>query len=768
MENYARNVLDQLVRRGVSDIESICVFTSPRNHDLLRFNDPRVRTVRVADLAPAQEILRHLTRDTADLLFCPLVDLEPRDAPLPSFVTIPDLQHEVHPEFFDERTLAALREIYPTSVASASTVFTISEFSRQSMARVYAVDTAKIVVVPLDVDRAFRQPRGAEDAREVRRRYGVPERYVLYPAITWPHKNHSALLRAVRMFNDDHAPVAAVLTGSAGPAHRAVLGEIEALGLGTRVLVLGHIPQRDLACLYANALALVCPSLYEGFGLPILEAFHSGCPVICSGLTSCPEIAGDAALYIDPHAPETIVEAMVAVDDPAGPRGALVARGRARAERFSWAEAGRLTFAAMRAAVDAARRPILVETPSPPITVVTPSFNQAKFITETIESVLSQNYPDLDFVVMDGGSTDGTQDILRRYGDRIRWVSERDDGQADAVNKGVALARGEIIGWLNSDDTYLPKALAKVARVFATREDVDVVYGDADHVREDGSPFGPYPTAPFDYQRLAETCFICQPATFVRRRALRDVGGVDPRLHFCMDYDLWIRLGQRHRFAYLPEVLARSRLHKEAKTIASRRRVFREIIDTVHRHYGFVPFEWAYGYADHLFNRAPRDVLSAGRPSAFAWGAGVLLVLWFNRRQPAYWPKCLRRAARPLWRGVTSGASGFEARWGDRWVSKRYVGEVMVVPAATRIVIRGRHEMPGRHPLMLSVFLDHVSTGAHVFHHRGPFTIEAALPETDEQTVRLEIVANRTFRPLYRGFRDARLLSWILDDVRTR
>src|SRR5262249_45936520 len=162
-----------------------------------------------------------------------------------------------------------------------------------------------------------------------------------------------------------------------------------------------------------------------------------------------------------------------------------------RAKMFSWEETGRLTFETMKTAVDVARRPILLDTNRPTITVVTPSFNQARFITETIESVLSQDYPGLEYIVMDGGSTDGTQEILRRYGDRVRWVSEPDRGQADAVNKGVALAHGEIIGWLNSDDTYAPKALEKVARVFAGSDDLAVVYGDADHVREDGTFFGP-------------------------------------------------------------------------------------------------------------------------------------------------------------------------------------------------------------------------------------------------------------------------------------
>jgi glycosyltransferase involved in cell wall biosynthesis len=660
--------------------------------------------------------------------------------------------------------LTALRELYPASVRAASTVFTISEFSRQALIRAYGVDPAKVVVVPLDVDDVFRRPQSIEERRAVRSRHGVPDRYVLYPAITWPHKNHRALLHALRAFNARRKPLTAVFTGSPGPGHRALLREIDRLDLSQQAMVLGHIPNVDLASLYQDALALVFPSLFEGFGLPILEGFHSGCPVICSETTSCPETAGDAALYIAPDDPETIVNALARLDASAELREELIGRGRERAARFSWAEAGRLTFDAIRAAVEDTRRPIVVESDWPSITVVTPSFNQAKFIAETIESVLAQNYPNLEYIVMDGGSTDGTLDILRRYGERLHWVSEPDRGQADAVNKAVALGHGEIIGWLNSDDTYAPGALERAARAFARWDDLAVMYGDADHVLEDGTRYAPYPTASFDHRRLAEDCFICQPAAFVRRKFFNEAGGLDPSLRFCMDYDLWIRMGRDHRFAYLPEVLAQSRLHKDAKTFAARGRVFQEIIQTVQRHYGFVPFAWAYAYADHVFNRSPREVFQAKRRSVVACAIGVLLTIWLNRGKPAYCARTFRQAARSAKARLSFAARPFEGRWSDGWISKSFVSQVVVSPGTTGIAIRGRHAMPGRRRLMLSVFVNDVSAGAHVLPKKGPFTIHAPCPPTDGY-VTVEIVADRVFRPLYRGHRDGRLLSCIIDDV---
>jgi glycosyltransferase involved in cell wall biosynthesis len=765
MENYARNILHQLAQRDVADVESICAFTSRRNHDILRLDEPRVRTVLVEDEQADRQILVELGRDRADALLCPLVTLEPREVLIPSFVAIPDVQHEVYPDFFDPATLAVLRELYPASVASASGVFTISEYSKQTLIKAYGVDAEKVVVTYLAADEAFRVRYDVERRREVRRRYGVPARYVLYPAITWPHKNHLTLLRAVQRFNDRHPPVSLVLTGSAAGAAADVEREIGHLGLEAWTHRLGYVPQQDLACLYQDALALIFPSLFEGFGLPILESFHSGCPVLCSEETSCPEIAGDAAMYVDPRDPEAIAATLAAVDGSPELRRSLVARGHERVGRFDWEEAGRRTYETVRAAVDRTRSAVEVAGEWPRITVVTPSFNQARFITDTIESVLSQDYPRLDYVVMDGGSTDGTVDILRRYGDRLRWVSEADRGQADAVNKGVAAASGEIIGWLNSDDTYAPGALRTIGRVFRARADLDVLYGDADHVLADGVRHSPYPTAPFDYERLAESCFICQPAAFFRREAFQAVGGLDVALHFCMDYDLWIRMGRQRRIAYLPERLACSRLHADAKTLASRRKVFEEIIRTVKRHYGLVPFEWTYGYADYLFNRSARDLFTPKRASVLAFAASLVLGLWLNLGRPSYWVRYMKKAWRQALRGLRVPTAHFADRWSDGWISRRYVTRLAVSVETRCIEVRGRHQMPGRRPLHLTMFVDGVPAGEHVLRARGPFIVHVPIVRAGERTVALEIVADRTFHPIYRGRRDGRALSCLIDSL---
>jgi glycosyltransferase involved in cell wall biosynthesis len=232
----------------------------------------------------------------------------------------------------------------------------------------------------------------------------------------------------------------------------------------------------------------------------------------------------------------------------------------------------------------------------PLVTVVTPSFNQGRFIRDTIDSVLSQDYPNLEYWVIDGGSSDETQDVLQSYGHRLSWVSERDQGQADAVNKGFRKAKGEIFGWLNSDDTYWPSAIRKVVQFFHANPDISMVYGEAYNIDAQGKIIERSPTEGFDYQRLAETCFICQPTVFLRRHVFEEVGPLDVTLHYCLDYEYWMRVGKRYGIGYIPEFLATSRLHGDAKTFAKRRELHQEIISTIQRHYSLVPIRTIYLY----------------------------------------------------------------------------------------------------------------------------------------------------------------------------
>ncbi len=247
------------------------------------------------------------------------------------------------------------------------------------------------------------------------------------------------------------------------------------------------------------------------------------------------------------------------------------------------------------------------------VSVVTPSFNQGCFLAQTMESVLSQEGDFLlDYLVVDGGSTDESLEVIRRYeeaidsgcheircaGIRFRWVSERDNGQADAIAKGFRMATGDILCWLNSDDIFYPGALQIVAGHFAADEECGCLYGRTMYTDEDGTFISEYPTQTFDLSILPVRNFICQPATFFKRSAYEAVGGVDPTLRYSMDYDLWIRMTKVARFCYLPELLATYRLHTQSKSVSPAESVANhaEGLATTVRHFGWAPVSKVYGY----------------------------------------------------------------------------------------------------------------------------------------------------------------------------
>ncbi len=254
----------------------------------------------------------------------------------------------------------------------------------------------------------------------------------------------------------------------------------------------------------------------------------------------------------------------------------------------------------------------------PLVSIITPSYNQANFLEETICSVLDQEYPNLEYIIVDGGSTDGSLEIIQKYADRLAWwVSEPDQGQTDAINKGFSQAKGEILAWLNSDDTYLPAAVAEAVGFLQAHPEIGTVYGDANLIDDEGNIIGRFPAKQTDNRRLMRGyVHVPQQATFFRTELWRKVGPLDPTFFFAMDYDLWVRLSQHAPLKYYSRLWANFRLHGGAKSIEADDRCWPEMV-RVHRREGGSRISWL-------------SIKASIRPLIYGW-MPIKMRLWIRQ-----------------------------------------------------------------------------------------------------------------------------------------
>jgi len=247
----------------------------------------------------------------------------------------------------------------------------------------------------------------------------------------------------------------------------------------------------------------------------------------------------------------------------------------------------------------------------PLVSIITPSFNQARYLEATIQSVLSQDYPRIEYMIVDGGSKDESVDIIKRYAKTLEsdsssysqgmlseyqeqapviqnkinwWVSEKDKGQTDAINKGFARAKGDILAWINSDDTYEPGAVSAAVKVLQEHPEIGMVYGDCNFINESGRVIGKFNSAQTNYRLLRQGyAHIPQQTMFFRADLWKQVGPLDPSFYFAMDYDLWTRIAARAEIKYVPQTWASFRLHTSGKTILADDRCWPEMIRVHYR-----------------------------------------------------------------------------------------------------------------------------------------------------------------------------------------
>lgn len=224
--------------------------------------------------------------------------------------------------------------------------------------------------------------------------------------------------------------------------------------------------------------------------------------------------------------------------------------------------------------------------PMPLVSIITPSFNQARYLEATIKSVLGQDYPRIEYIIVDGGSSDGSVEVIRKYEGKLAWwVSEQDKGQTDAINKGFNRAKGDILAWLNSDDTYTPGAVGQAVKYLVENPEAGLVYADCNFIDEEDRVIGKFNAAQTDLRRLrAGYVHIPQQTMFFRAKYWRELGPLDPSFYFAMDYDLWTRIAARAPLKYLPgRVWANFRIHTTSKTNVADERGWQEMLRVHYR-----------------------------------------------------------------------------------------------------------------------------------------------------------------------------------------
>ena len=503
---------------------------------------------------------------------------------------IPDIQHEFLPDFFQTAVLAKRRRAFAAALSRGGAIATMTDHSRETMITNSWTMTDDVFLMPAALPEELREVPAPSDLPLDTAVFGS---FFYMPANLWPHKNHRRLFEAFKLALPNLPPnTGLVLTGSPEGFPESMNG-FEDLP----IVHLGFLPHRQVAALFANATALVYFSLFEGFGMPLLEAFHHGTPVLCSNTTSLPEVGGDAVLSCDPTDIPAMADLMRRIATEEGLRESLSEKAKRRVESYDWAKPAHALRAAL---LRVSKNPVEYRRRRPLVSIVMPTRNHAHFIRESIDSVLSQGYDNVELLVMDGASTDDTVEILKSYGDRIRWISEPDKGQADAINKGMELLNGEVLAYLNSDDILLPGALETAVAYFNDHPECDMVYGNADYIDVDGAVTGGYYTADYSFERLMQDCCVCQPAAFWRRRIAQRIGPFDATLQTAMDYEYWLRMATSGAIIqHTDSKLAQSRLHEDAKTLAMRGVIYGEVFEICEKHGGYVSLSyfnglWAY------------------------------------------------------------------------------------------------------------------------------------------------------------------------------
>ncbi len=356
-EFYVQNLLQAMLRIDAG--HHFYVITAPWNHREIALGKGSYKKICIEEKPTQWSIVRNLRAKLGlghwdmyrcamelgvDLWFCPMMDLQPRNIDIPSVVTIADIQHEFYPQFFPPEEMRHRTLTLKPSCRLATAVIAVSEHCRQSLIERYQLDANKVHRIYEAASPACTPDNAREAWPQVAKQYGLEKGYILYPANTWPHKNHELLFMALHLLKKRVLSPTLVLTGSHIASLDALKDLAKQFDLQDNVRHLGYVEQDIFPGLYHGAACLVFPSLYEGFGIPLVEAMASGCAVACSNICSIPEVVGEAALLFDPRKPDMIADRLEQMLRDGALRRQLIEKGLLQAAAFSWENAARQTL----------------------------------------------------------------------------------------------------------------------------------------------------------------------------------------------------------------------------------------------------------------------------------------------------------------------------------------------------------------------------------------------------------------------------------------
>jgi glycosyltransferase involved in cell wall biosynthesis len=329
MNQYFINLFNEILGQDTKN-EYIFYYSEQNINELRKLNSEFWGKEGIL-LKNPDEVANHLKR--IDLYFCPLGILWPRPLPLPMVVTIPDIQEVFYPDFFTEIDHYLREYHYRGSTRIADRVVTLSHFSKETLVDHHGISPEKVVVVYPSIDQLFFKSKEQQGGNSP----PIPfNEFILYPANHWLHKNHDGLLKAIKYLKEEKKTfINVLLTGHEVAQGYPLKNKVNEYGLSEQISIMGYLPREELAALYARAKMVVFPSLFEGYGIPLVEAMAAGCPVAASSVTSLPEIGGDAVEYFDPTQPMAIAKCIELLWNNPEKRKELVQKGHKRIERFS-------------------------------------------------------------------------------------------------------------------------------------------------------------------------------------------------------------------------------------------------------------------------------------------------------------------------------------------------------------------------------------------------------------------------------------------------